>query len=215
MLELAADEVHLWETSLSVDDGDLTRIFDLLSPDDQWAANEFTHVPARRQYIVSRGMLRRLLSGYVGVAPQDIRFTIEGAGKPVLAGERAVDFNLTHSGGLTLFGVARRPVGVDMEQVREMPRAIELAKRYFSPAQHEQIAGTPAERRSWEFLSMWVRREAYAKALGTSVWRALGDRQISTDHSVQFVDYSTEYVAAIAAPGSDWRIVRKGPVGGS
>jgi 4'-phosphopantetheinyl transferase len=212
MLELAPDEVHLWETSLAVDDDELARILDLLSPVDRWAADEFSHVPARRQYIVSRGMLRQLLSGYIGVAPQEIQFTIEGAGKPVLAGERAVDFNLTHSGDLTLLGVARRPLGVDMEHLREMPRAIELAKRYYSPAQHEEIAATPDDTRSRKFLGMWVRREAYAKALGTSVWRALGDRQITTDHTVQFVDYSPEYVAAIAAPGNDWKIVRCGAV---
>jgi 4'-phosphopantetheinyl transferase len=212
MLELGGDAVHLWETSLSIDDGELTRILDLLPPNDRWAADQFTYAPARRQYIVSRGMLRQLLSGYLGIAPQDIEFTIEGAGKPVLAGDRVVDFNLTHSGQLTLFGVARRPLGVDMEHVREMPRAVELAKRYYSAAQHEQIAATPDDRRSREFLAMWVRREAYAKALGTSIWRSLGDRQITTDHTVQFVDYSPDYVAAIAAPGSDWTIVRRGPI---
>src|SRR5215210_2554579 len=97
-------------------------------------------------------MLRQLLSEYIGTAPQDIQFTIEGAGKPVLAGERLLNFNLTHSGELTLLGVARRPVGVDMERVREMPRAIELAKRYYSPAQHEEIAATPTEARSRRFL---------------------------------------------------------------
>jgi 4'-phosphopantetheinyl transferase len=212
MFDIPPDEVHLWETSLSVNDDELARMFDILSSVDQWAADEFSHVQARRQYIVSRAMLRQLISGYIGTAPQDIQFTIEGAGKPVLTGQRALDFNLTHSGDLTLFGIARRPLGVDMEQVRELPRAIELAKRYFSPAQHEQIAGMPEDRRSWEFLAMWVRREAYAKALGTSVWRALGDRQITTDHTVQFVDYSPEYVAAIAAPGSDWKIVRRGAI---
>ncbi|MDP9177438.1 MAG: 4'-phosphopantetheinyl transferase superfamily protein [Gemmatimonadota bacterium] len=212
MFDLPHDEVHLWESSLSVDDSELARILDLLSPVDRWAADEFSHVPARKQYIVSRGMLRQLLSGYIGIAPQEIQFTIEGAGKPVLAGERSVDFNLTHSGDLTLLGVARRPLGVDMERVREMPRAIELAKRYYSPAQHEEIAATPDDTRSRRFLGMWVRREAYAKALGTSVWRALGDRQITTDHTVQFVDYSAEYVAAIAAPGNDWKIVRCGAI---
>lgn len=212
MRDLPADEVHLWETSLSVDDAELARILDLLSPVDRWAADEFSHVPARKQYIVSRGMLRQLLSGYIGIAPQEIQFTIEGAGKPVLAGERAVDFNLTHSGDLTLLGVARRPLGVDMERVREMPRAIELAKRYYSSAQHEEIAATPDETRSRKFLGMWVRREAYAKALGTSVWRALGNRQITTDHTVLFVDYSADYVAAIAAPGKNWKIVRCGAI---
>jgi 4'-phosphopantetheinyl transferase len=212
MRDLPADEVHLWETSLAVDDAELGLLLDLLSPVDRWAADEFSHVPARKQYIVSRGMLRQLLSGYIGIPPQEIQFTIEGAGKPVLAGERAVDFNLTHSGDLTLLGVARRPLGVDMERVREMPRAIELAKRYYSPAQHEEIAATPDEARSRKFLGMWVRREAYAKALGTSVWRALGDRQITTDHTVQFVDYSADYVAAIAAPGNDWKIVRCGAI---
>src|SRR5688500_20000806 len=100
MRDLPADEVHLWETSLSVDDAELARILDLLSPVDRWAADEFSHVPARKQYIVSRGMLRQLLSAYIGVPPQEIQFTIEGAGKPVLAGERTVDFNLTHSGDL-------------------------------------------------------------------------------------------------------------------
>src|SRR5687768_11564948 len=188
MRELPTDQVHLWETSLSVDDAELARILELLSPVDRWAADEFSHVAARKQYIVSGGMVLQRLSAYLGMAPQEIQFTIEGAGKPVLAGERAVDFNLTHSRHLTLLGVAPRPLGVDMERVREMPRAIELAKRYYSPAQHEEIAATPAEARSRKFLGMWVRWEAYAEALGTSVWRALGDRQITTDHTVQFVD---------------------------
>src|SRR5687768_18611441 len=73
MRDLPADEVHLWETSLSVDDAELARILDLLSPVDRWAADEFSHVPARKQYIVSRGMLRQLLSGYIGVPRSEER----------------------------------------------------------------------------------------------------------------------------------------------
>ena len=51
MRDLPADEVHLWETSLSVDDAELARILDLLSPVDRWAADEFSHVQIGRAHV--------------------------------------------------------------------------------------------------------------------------------------------------------------------
>lgn len=224
-IEIAKDEIHLWDTSLAVGDEVLARMERLLSPDERVYADEFSHTGARRQYVISRGILRELLSRYVGTPPADIRFGIEGAGKPVLAGARDVDFNLSHSGELVLYGIAvSRPVGVDMEHVRPIPKAVELARRFMSPAEQENLAATPPDRKDREFLSMWVKRESYAKALGTSVWRALeqlhpmgnpvgsadANPQMSSGHAVRLVDYSDEYVAAVAAAGSDWRIVRRG-----
>jgi hypothetical protein len=65
-----------------------------------------------------------------------------------------------------------------------------------------------------------VRREAYAKARGTSIWRALESRRqndatAATEdglYTVRLVDYSDRYVAAVAAPGSDWRVVPRGGI---
>jgi Phosphopantetheinyl transferase len=218
-IEIGRDEIHLWETGLAVDEGELTRISSLLSPEESRVAAGFHDANARRQYIVSRGMLRELLARYVTTPAAGLRFETEGHGKPVLAGNRVVHFNLSHSGGLAVYAVAAsRPVGVDLERLRPMPRAAELARRYLSPEESSAIATAPAELRDREFLSCWVKREAFAKARGSSVWRVLKSRHESdlTFESspelpvVRLVDHSDAYVLAVAAAGRDWRVVLQG-----
>lgn len=219
-IEIAADEIHIWDSPLSVGDDDFARIAEVLSPDESAYAEAFHDVRARRQYVVSRGMLRRLLSRYVGMSAVDLKFETVGYGKPVLAGDRGVEFNLSHSGELVIFAVAAasRPVGVDLERLRPMPRAVELARRYLSPEENESIAAAPPELRDREFFSSWVRREAHAKAQGISVWHALESRHrsaimVSSEreaYSVRLIDYMDEYVAAVAARGNDWRVVIRG-----
>jgi 4'-phosphopantetheinyl transferase len=224
---IAEDEVHLWDTSLIVNEDDLERNELLLSPDEMRYAARFSDTRAKNQFIISRGKLRELLAGYAGQPPEDLRFGMTREGKPFLASAREFEFNLTHSADLVLYGVARsRPVGVDVERVREMPRAIELAKRFMSAEEHEQIASAPQETRDKDFLSLWVRREGSGKAFGVGVWKVLenGQRpgeprapnnlfaQITRDYSCESIDYSNDYVAAVAALGDDWRLVRRGSV---
>ena len=225
--EIAPDEVHLWDTPLAVDEHEVERNDELLSSDEQRYAARFTDIRARNQFIVSRGKLRELLSSYAGEPPRELRFGMTAEGKPFLASARDLEFNLTHSAGLVLYGVARsRPVGVDVERVREMPRAIELARRFMSGEEHERVASALADTRDREFLSLWVRREGSGKAYGVGVWKVLENGQrkgearianplfarITSDYACKVIDYSYEYVAAVAALGDDWRLVRCGSV---
>ncbi len=226
-LDIALDEVHLWETSLSVGDEEVERNESLLSSDEQGYARSFTNARAKRQFIISRAKLRELLSAYAGLSSRDLRFGMTPEGKPFLATARELEFNLTHSGDLVLYGVAKsRPVGVDVERVREMPKAIELAKRFMLAEEHERVASAAPERRDREFLSLWVKREGTGKAYGVGIWKVLERRmrldggssnplfdKIASDYSCQVIDYSEDYVAAVAALGDDWTLVRRGLVG--
>jgi 4'-phosphopantetheinyl transferase len=227
-IEIADDEVHLWDTSLVVKDDDLERNELLLSPDEKRYATRFSDIRSKKQFIVSRGKLRELLAGYAGQPPQDLKFGMTREGKPFLASAREFEFNLTHSADLVLYGVARsRPVGVDVERVKQIERAIELAKRFMSAEEHEKIASCAPETRDRDFLSLWVRREGSGKAFGVGVWKVLengqkpGDprvpnplfAQITRDYRCEIIDYSDEYVAAVAALGDDWRLVKRESVG--
>ena len=227
--ELPTGEVHVWEAPLTLGDVELKRLEENLPQDERAYADEFRFPAARRQYVISRGRLRELLSRYLGQAARDIRLATEGEGKPVIEGGRPLEFNLSHSGDLVLYAVAAGiPVGVDVEKLRPMPRALELAQRFLSREEHDELAAATPEQRSPQFFSMWVRREAYAKARGTSVWRVLerhyhqatGDvaRQMSlgdemtSGYTVRLLPGLDGYVGAVAAPGSDWRVVRRGTV---
>jgi 4'-phosphopantetheinyl transferase len=226
--ELPDGEVHLWHAWLRTSAEESSRLLGILSPDEIAAADNFTVDFARHQYVVSRAMLRTLLAQYAGVAPQDLRFGIEAMGKPILiAPHREIRFNLSHSGGLVVYGVARnRSVGADLERVRPLPRAIALARRYFSNEEAEAVELEPVESRDRKFLTFWVRRESGAKARGASVWRALERYGRGSDGDNRYarlrvdrddpgwatisLDYEQEFVVSIVAKGTDWQLIQKG-----
>ena len=226
-IEIGPDEVHLWETSLSVGDDETKYDESLLSPDERRYAARFTDARAKSQFIVSRAKLRELLGKYAGHEPRDLRFGMTPEGKPFLSSSREFEFNLTHSGDLVLYCIAHsRPVGVDVERVREMPRAIELARRFMTAEDHERVAAAPPEMRDREFLSLWVKREGSGKAYGVGVWKVLESgpkgsetrarnklfARITSDYACSVIDYTDNYVAAVAALRADWRLVRRGVV---
>ncbi len=224
-IEIAADEVHLWDAPLAVDKNEIERNESLLSRGELLYAMRFTDVRSKNQFIVSRGKLRELLAGYAGQSPREMQFGMTREGKPFLASAQEFEFNLTHSGDIVLYGVAHsRHVGVDVERIKKIPKAIELAKRFMSAEEHEKIASASPEARDRDFLSLWVRREGSGKAYGVGVWKVLenGGRgeganplfaEITRDYHCRIIDYANEYVAAVAAFGDDWRLVQKGTVG--
>lgn len=211
--ELAAEDVDVWEVALDMPDAAVAEHAALLSADETARAGRFIAALARRQYIISRASIRMVLSTYLAQAPRDIVFTVVGDGKPALAepNELHLEFNSTHSGGLALIAVSRaRQVGIDVEHVRPVPKALQLAKRFFSSGEYRILSDLPDDDRGRAFLSIWVSREGTAKAQGLSVWRGLAGNAISAGWTVGPIDLGVDYVGVVVAEGDDWRVVRRG-----
>jgi 4'-phosphopantetheinyl transferase len=124
----------------------------------------------------ARAALRQLLGGAEVFVGDD--------GKP-----QALDgphFNLSHTEGLALIAISRaREVGVDVERVRPVPRAVAIARRVFSQDQAELVAGAGEGERDLVFHRLWVEHEARLK-LGAAA---------SEVHELEVPD---GYVAAVA-----------------
>src|SRR5579859_3145658 len=71
-LPLPATEVHLYPAWLDQPESVVAELHDVLSPDERARAARFRFERDRRRYTVGRGLLRRLLAGYVGIAPEDV-----------------------------------------------------------------------------------------------------------------------------------------------
>lgn len=205
---------------MDVDVHEMAGMLERLSPTERMRAAAIPEERASRQYVVSRAMQRHLLAGYVGGDPTAIRLGIVGMGKPTLAhpNDIGLRFNTTHSGDLVIIAVAaNRDVGVDVERVRPIDRALKVSKRCYSPDEHEMLAGLEAGELDRAFLSIWVRREGTAKARGDSVWRGLaswknGEIENSAarlDWNVRYLDLGDEFVGVVVAQG-EWRIEMKG-----
>jgi 4'-phosphopantetheinyl transferase len=232
LIELAPNVVDVWEAPLDISDDHVATLFDLLSLGEQTRSKGFIDQRGYRQYVISRARMRQVLSFYTDVDPQDIHFTVVGDGKPALMdkGPQRIFFNNTHSGGLGLIAVTSgREVGVDMERVRDIGRALQLSKRFFTAEEHASLEALPRDEMIRAFLSIWTRREAGTKARGASVWRGLGswngpsrmarrpgiEADDSTEFSVEMLDLGADYIGAVVAAGSagsEWRVAMRGLV---
>jgi 4'-phosphopantetheinyl transferase len=82
--------------------------------------------------------------------------------------------SLTHSGGhaAVAFAPAGTRVGVDLE--RHRPRDVETLARFaFSEEEHAELMSLAAQRRMERFYTLWVMKEALAKALQLPLLEAL------------------------------------------
>ncbi len=220
-LELASDELHVWAVPLT---GDPAAGAALLSSEEQQRVERFRFADHRRRYQIGHGALRRILSGYVGVAPKAIEFSQGARGKPYLV-TAGPHFNLSHSGKLALVAVARTEVGVDLEKVRRLDSMTEIARRHFAPREFATLAALQGSDCELAFYRCWTRKEAYIKALGEGLAMSLDSFEVSLCEQPIFeachdgredpkqwslldVSPGPEFVAAAALRGRQVRLQR-------
>src|ERR1700681_1218324 len=163
------EEVQVWVAPLDVTDARYAELAHTLAAEERRRAEDLPPVLARR-FVVARGILRDLLSGFTGTPPQKLKFEYGNAGKPSLA-DHDINFNISHSADLGLFAFAPdRPVGVDVENERPVRRLLDVAQRFMTEEEVRTLAAAAPEKRDASFLRSWVVREARLKAEGKSVW---------------------------------------------
>jgi 4'-phosphopantetheinyl transferase len=164
---LRPDEAHVFRFALALGPDALRRHEGLLAADERARAARFVLQVHRDRFIAGRAMLRRVLGSYLGAPPEAVELVLEAGGKPSLAGNRPLRFNLSHSGGLALLAVALdRDVGVDLESLRADVAILDLAERFFSRCEREELLSVPSEGRLAAFFACWTRKEAFLKARG-------------------------------------------------
>jgi 4'-phosphopantetheinyl transferase len=169
-LKAIGNEIHVWHAALDRDE-ELLRVLEAtLSPDEQTRADRFHFVNDRNRFVAARGQLRKLLGAYLGRDAAALEFSYGKHGKPALAGNDAASgfsFNLSHSAGLAVYAIAKeRDLGIDVEHIRASAAGVDIAARYFSAREVEDLKTFPPEARVDGFFQCWTRKEAYLKATG-------------------------------------------------
>ena len=227
---LGPDEVHVWRASLRPAAAALARLEAHLSPDERARAARFRFPRHRDAFVAGRGAQREILARYTGLPPAALAYRATEHGKLSLDGPAAaagIRFNVSNSGGLALYAVTRgREVGVDLEELREMPDGMEIARRFFSAPENQVFAALPAEARDGAFFACWTRKEAYIKAVGEGLSMPLdrfdvafapgepprllatrGDEAEASRWTLLELHPGEGYVGALAVEGGGWRVV--------
>lgn len=166
-----------------------------LSAQERERAGRFVREQDGRRWTAARATLRELLAAYADEDPRALRFAEGPHGKPRLAGERRLRFNLSHSGDTALIAVAaEREVGVDVELPRRSVDHVAIARRVLAADEAARIAAIADPReRERAFLGAWVRWEAVLKCHGTGI----GAAEAARSRPAQGAD---PWVAELAVP---------------
>ncbi len=181
--QLLPGHAHVWRFALDRSPAELDRWTEDFSADERQRAARFLFPQLRERFTAGRGLLRTILSGYLGISPARIQFSYNGYGKPDLCGAAAgigLHFNLSHTAGLALLGVCLgRRIGVDVEAIRENVKCEQLAERFFSAHEVADLLSLPSEDRRAAFFRCWTRKESYIKALGRGLSMTLDNFDVS------------------------------------
>ncbi len=169
------------------------------------------------RFSTARQGLRRLAGAYLGLYPSEILLQGARHEKPVIGNLvlQPLHFNSSHSGQVILIAFSRRPVGVDVEKIRQDFDFRSLLSTQFTEKERNALntAGNPLP----EFYRLWTRKEALVKGWGTGLQEELAAVPVSEDliaapgkaESWQLMSFTPcdGYVAAVAGPGIAKRIL--------
>ena len=227
-LKLSDSDIHVWRADLNLPPEEIEALATILSADESDRARRFCFEKDRNRFIAARGILRSLLATYLNLPPSQLEFAYGDRGKPSLsvANPCNISFNLSHSKGLALYAITRTsPIGIDIEYLRPMSDALQLAKRFFSHSEYEAIAQLSPPEQQRAFFKAWTAKEAYLKAKGSGLSGGLekveisiasrevlkllsidGDDRMAGRWSLYSVEPHPDYLAALAIEKNNWNL---------
>jgi 4'-phosphopantetheinyl transferase len=139
-----------------------------LSPSERARLYGIQHPRALAEFVAGRRLIREVLGALLDVAARDVTLveSVRGALSVDPIHASPLRFNLSHTEGLVVLAVAGSDVGVDVEWLDRKGRTVELADRYFAPAEATALRALPTDQQRDRFFDLWTLKESYIKARG-------------------------------------------------
>lgn len=183
-LQVGECETHVWLLSCALTQDVRTAFWHTLADSERHRAGRFHFDVDRERFVARSGALRQLLSGYVGVPPQLLEFSLGPHGKPRLltSGADDIEFNSSSSGEWAMVAVTRgREIGVDIERIDSARSDPAVASQFFAPGELRRLARLDGNRWIQGFFNCWARKEAFLKVTGEGLSRPLDSFEVSLE----------------------------------
>lgn len=191
-------------TAVTTQSGDCSDLFDKLPASSSYieAVTSKTNEKSKQQSVAG---LRALLFLLDRRGKDMTELVLERApnGKPFFKSSD-MEFGISHSGELAVCALSERPVGIDVEELREIRNVNGLAARFLSKA--EQYYVTHSANMSEAFLEVWTKKEAYLKFKGTGI-SGINLAEIDVNrlscHTFRYTCNGKQYVISVCGDDED------------
>lgn len=114
--------------------------------------------------LVADILIRTMACRFLGIRNTEIKFKESEYGKPYLLNYNDYHFNISHSGDWVVCAIDSRPIGIDVEQIREVDFGI--ARHFFSKMEYLELSKKTGNNKVAFFYDLWTLKESYIKATG-------------------------------------------------
>lgn len=161
MITLVSEEI--W-------DFDLKAALGEISAQRREQALKFKHEQGQRLCVLAYQLLKRGLREEYGITENPV-FEYSEHGKPSIVGHPEIHFNLSHCKEAVVCAISDRPVGVDVESVREYKDSL---ARYTMNDMELRLIET-SDRPDATFIRLWTMKEATMKLSGQGITNDMKD----------------------------------------
>ena len=182
-----SDTVEIWHGNI-VGDMHYQNYWRVLDAAEQAHAQNMKNDLLRNRYIEVHGRLRNVLAQTLNEPPEKIRIKKAEHGKPYLADNPELVFNLSHSAGAMVIAVGWNcQLGVDIENCKPRTSLAALVDKCFAEEEIVYWSKLPDARKIPEFYRYWTRKEAFVKATGHGIALGLNHCVINPENQAKFL----------------------------
>ncbi len=199
---MAESFIDVWHGDILSEGIDQQNYYELLNDDEKLKVASFTRPEIQKKFIKTRGVLRKVLAKYLDTKPQEIKIKIGEHGKPYVENE-TLFFNLSHTANRLVIAISNSSeIGIDLEQYKHRKNLQGLVKKCFSEEEKHFWESLSEQQQVMLFYQLWVRKEAFVKAIGRGIAVGLDQCSINPEQQTEFLSIPAEYGTA-----NDWQII--------
>lgn len=211
---LSNQDIHIW--MIAINESEETFFWSLLNDQEKEKANRYKISKPRREFIITRGLLKKLLGQYLSLNVIEINLEVTDHGKPFFKNAENIYFNISHSENLGVIAFTKNSeMGVDVEYMEEIKNYEDLVKRFFSKAEYEQFTKLKKNMQKKAFYTAWTKKEAYIKAIGYGFHHSLASFVVSFDQGHEEYKYENvdwNLFTDEIKPGYMFSVMKKGMI---
>ena len=178
---LREEEIRIFALSLDAQAHQSNIDQTALTEEEAHRAERFRFIIDKNRFISGRTIARRAIRSLLN-SSSNLSFTETRNKKPVLSVDRSIQFNISHSGQWVIVAMTLDdPLGVDVEYQDGCKDINGLGKRVMTEKEFALFTAAPDSDRLDLFYSLWVRKEAVLKCMGTGF--SLDPRSIEVGHN--------------------------------
>lgn len=148
-----------------IDTEEINELCTLLEQEKKSQIERFKNKKDKLRALTAAILTRIIIAERLEPGNINIEFGKNQYGKPYLKGNSALYFNVAHSGDYVVGAFDEEPVGIDIEEIKDIDYE-DIVKGFFTEGELHYIIDKDVPKSLIRFYEMWTLKESYIKFCG-------------------------------------------------